>query len=124
MGLSARRRLVPTPRPGPRPRGTPTAAAAATIAHRPVEAGRDADVVLRVRRPSADDLNGLKPNAAVVSVMDPYGHEDAIRSLAEKGAAAFAMEFMPRITRAQVMDVLSSQANIAGYRAVVDAPSE
>ncbi len=99
-------------------------AAGATIAHSAEEAVRDADVVLRVRRPSADDLNGLKQNAAVVSVMDPYGHEDAIRSLAEKGAAAFAMEFMPRITRAQVMDVLSSQANIAGYRAVVDAASE
>ncbi len=99
-------------------------AAGATIVHSAEEAIRDADVVLRVRRPSADDLAGLKPNAAVVSVMDPYGHEDAIRSLAEKGAAAFAMEFMPRITRAQVMDVLSSQANIAGYRAVVDAASE
>ncbi len=99
-------------------------AAGATIVHSAEEAVRDADIVLRVRRPSADDLNGLKQNAAVVSVMDPYGHEDAIRSLAEKGAAAFAMEFMPRITRAQVMDVLSSQANIAGYRAVVDAASE
>ncbi len=99
-------------------------AAGASIVHSAEEAIRDADVVLRVRRPSAEDLNGLKPNAAVVSVMDPYGHEDAIRSLAEKGAAAFAMEFMPRITRAQVMDVLSSQANIAGYRAVVDAASE
>ncbi len=99
-------------------------AAGAIITHSAEETIRDADVVLRVRRPSADDLNGLKQNAAVVAVMDPYGHEDAIRSLAEKGAAAFAMEFMPRITRAQVMDVLSSQANIAGYRAVVDAASE
>ena len=99
-------------------------AAGAQIAHSAEDTIRDADVVLRVRRPSADDLNGLKQGAAVVSVMDPYGHEDAIRSLAEKGAAAFAMELMPRITRAQVMDVLSSQANIAGYRAVVDAASE
>ena len=99
-------------------------AAGAIIVQSAEEAIRDADVVLRVRRPSAEDLNGLKANAAVVAVMDPYGHEDAIRSIAEKGAAAFAMEFMPRITRAQVMDVLSSQANIAGYRAVVDAASE
>ena len=99
-------------------------AAGATITHSAEEAIRDADVVLRVRRPSADDLTGLKQGAAVVAVMDPYGHEDAVRSIAEKGAAAFAMEFMPRITRAQVMDVLSSQANIAGYRAVVDAASE
>ena len=99
-------------------------AAGARIASNAEEVLRDADVVLRVRRPSADDLNGLKHGAAVVAVMDPYGHEDAIRSLADKGAAAFAMELMPRITRAQVMDVLSSQANIAGYRAVVDAASE
>ncbi len=99
-------------------------AAGAQIAHGAEDAIRDADVVLRVRRPSADDLKGLKQGAAVVSVMDPYGHEDAIRSLAERGAAAFAMELMPRITRAQVMDVLSSQANIAGYRAVVDAAAE
>ena len=99
-------------------------AAGAQIAHSAEDTIRDADVVLRVRRPSADDLNGLKQGAAVVSVMDPYGHEDAIRSLAERGAAAFAMELMPRITRAQVMDVLSSQANIAGYRAVVDAAAE
>lgn len=99
-------------------------AAGAQIAHGAEETVRDADVVLRVRRPSADDLNGLKKGAAVISIMDPYGNVDAVRSLAEKGAAAFAMEFMPRITRAQVMDVLSSQANIAGYRAVVDAAAE
>ncbi len=96
----------------------------ATIAHSAPDTVRDADVVLRVRRPSAADLEGLKKGAAVVAVMDPYGHEDAMRSLAEVGASAFAMEFMPRITRAQVMDVLSSQANIAGYRAVVDAAAE
>ena len=99
-------------------------AAGAQIAQSAEDVLRDADVVLRVRRPSADDLNGLKQGAAVVSVMDPYGHEDAIQSLADKGAAVFAMEFMPRITRAQSMDVLSSQANIAGYRAVVDAAAE
>ncbi|MCX8254134.1 NAD(P) transhydrogenase subunit alpha part 1 [Beijerinckiaceae bacterium RH AL1] len=99
-------------------------AAGATIVHSAEEAIRDADVVLRVRRPSADDLNGLKGGAAVVGIMDPYGNVDALKSLAEKGASAFAMEFMPRITRAQVMDVLSSQANIAGYRAVIDAASE
>ena len=95
----------------------------ATIVHSAEEAIRDADVVLRVRRPSADDLAGLKPGAAVIAVMDPYGNVEALRSLADKGASAFAMELMPRITRAQVMDVLSSQANIAGYRAVIDAAS-
>ena len=99
-------------------------AVGAHIAHGAEETIRDADVVLRVRRPSADDLNGLKPGAAVVAIMDPYGNEDAVRSIAEKGACAFAMEFMPRITRAQVMDVLSSQANIAGYRSVIEAAAE
>ena len=85
---------------------------------------RDADVVLRVRRPSAEDLNGLKAGALVIAVMDPYGNIEALKSLAQRGACAFAMELMPRITRAQSMDVLSSQANIAGYRAVVDAAAE
>jgi NAD(P) transhydrogenase subunit alpha len=98
-------------------------AAGAQIAHGAEDTIRDADVVLRVRRPSAEELNGLKPGAAVIAIMDPYGNETALQALAERGAAAFAMEFMPRITRAQVMDVLSSQANIAGYRAVLDAAS-
>ena len=53
--------------------------------------------------------------------MDPYGHREAIEAMAKAGVAAFAMELLPRITRAQVMDVLSSQANLAGYRAVIDA---
>ena len=56
--------------------------------------------------------------------MDPYGHVNEIKALAKSGASAFAMELMPRITRAQVMDVLSSQANLAGYRGVVDAVAE
>ena len=99
-------------------------AAGALITHGPEDTLRDADVVLRVRRPSAEDLNGLKHGAAVFAVMDPYGNEAALRSLAEKGAVTFAMELMPRITRAQVMDVLSSQANIAGYRAVIEAAAE
>jgi NAD(P) transhydrogenase subunit alpha len=62
--------------------------------------------------------------ALVVAMMDPYGEEAAVRALAEAGVSAFAMELMPRITRAQVMDVLSSQANLAGYRAVIDAAAE
>ncbi len=99
-------------------------AAGARIAHGAEDTIRDADVILRVRRPSAEDLNGLKHGAAVVAIMDPYGNEEALRSLANKGACAFAMEFMPRITRAQVMDVLSSQANIAGYRSMIEAASE
>ncbi len=81
-----------------------------------------ADIVLRVRRPS--DLKGYKSGAVVIATMDPYGNDAAVQAMAKAGLTAFAMEFMPRITRAQVMDVLSSQANLAGYQAVIDAASE
>ncbi|MCK0199085.1 Re/Si-specific NAD(P)(+) transhydrogenase subunit alpha, partial [Ancylobacter sp. 6x-1] len=80
-----------------------------------------ADVILSVRRPEASTLAGVKPGALVVAIADPYGHEAELAEVAKTGASLFAMELMPRITRAQVMDVLSSQANLAGYRAVVDA---
>ncbi|HYA71644.1 MAG TPA: Re/Si-specific NAD(P)(+) transhydrogenase subunit alpha [Roseiarcus sp.] len=83
-----------------------------------------ADVLLKVRRPSEGELGQTKRGALVVAAMDPYGHQDAIEAMAKAGVAAFAMELLPRITRAQVMDVLSSQANLAGYRAVVDAAAE
>ena len=79
------------------------------------------DVVLKVRRPSDAELKGYKSGAALFAMLDPYGHEDAVAALAKAGISAFTMEFMPRITRAQVMDVLSSQANLAGYQAVIDA---
>ncbi|UOK73299.1 Re/Si-specific NAD(P)(+) transhydrogenase subunit alpha [Ancylobacter polymorphus] len=83
-----------------------------------------ADVVLGVRRPDAASLKGAKLGALVIAIMDPYGHEAELDALAKAGVSTFAMELMPRITRAQVMDVLSSQANLAGYRAVVDASAE
>jgi NAD(P) transhydrogenase subunit alpha len=83
-----------------------------------------ADVALRVRRPAAAELAGAKPNLALIAIMDPFGNEAALADLARTGAVAFAMEFMPRITRAQSMDVLSSQANLAGYRAVIEAAAE
>ena len=83
-----------------------------------------ADIVLKVRRPNGEEIGQLKRGALVFASMDPYGHQDAIEALAASGAAAFAMELMPRITRAQSMDVLSSQANLAGYRAVIDAAAE
>ncbi len=83
-----------------------------------------ADVVLRVRRPSEAELKSYKKGAAVIAIMDPYGNEAALKAMAGAGVIAFAMELMPRITRAQSMDVLSSQANLAGYRAVIDGSSE
>jgi NAD(P) transhydrogenase subunit alpha len=100
------------------------AAAGATLAGSRDEAVRDADIILKVRRPTAAELEGLKPGAIVIAIMDPYGQEAALKALADARVTAFAMELMPRITRAQVMDVLSSQANLAGYRAVVDAAAE
>ncbi len=96
-------------------------AAGATIA---ADAIRGADVVLKVRRPSAAELAGYKKGALVFAIMDPYGNDAALKAMADAGVTAFAMELMPRITRAQSMDVLSSQANLAGYRAVIDASSE
>jgi NAD(P) transhydrogenase subunit alpha len=85
---------------------------------------KDADLVLKVRRPMQAELADYKKGALVIAIMDPYGHEAELKAMADAGLVAFAMELMPRITRAQSMDVLSSQANLAGYRAVVDAASE
>jgi H+-translocating NAD(P) transhydrogenase subunit alpha len=87
-------------------------------------ATNDADVVLKVRRPRDSEAAGYKKGALVVAIMDPYGNEAALAALAKAGVTAFAMELMPRITRAQSMDVLSSQANLAGYRAVIDGAAD
>jgi NAD(P) transhydrogenase subunit alpha len=97
-----------------------TAAGAAVSA----DAIRGADVVLQVRRPTASELSGVQNGALVIAIMDPYGQDAALKAMAAAGVTAFAMELMPRITRAQSMDVLSSQANLAGYRAVIDASAE
>ena len=97
-------------------------AAGATVQDRDVVAG--ADILLCVRRPDPASLQGLKPGALVVGILDPFGQNAALQALAAQGATCFAMELMPRITRAQVMDVLSSQANLAGYRAVIDAAEQ
>lgn len=95
--------------------------AGAEIVPSAAEALSDADILLSVRRPSAASVAALKPGALVVAMLDPYGDKTALASLAAGKASLFSMEFMPRITRAQSMDVLSSQANLAGYKAVVDA---
>ncbi|HEY7244161.1 MAG TPA: Re/Si-specific NAD(P)(+) transhydrogenase subunit alpha [Xanthobacteraceae bacterium] len=87
-------------------------------------AAKDADVVMKVRRPSPSETSGYKRGALVIAMMEPYGQDAAVRELAKAGIVAFAMELLPRITRAQTMDVLSSQANLAGYRAVIDAAAE
>lgn len=80
-----------------------------------------ADIVLKVRGPTAQETSALKPSAVVIAMLDAYRDKATVDALAGANATAFAMEFVPRITRAQVMDVLSSQANLAGYRAVIEA---
>ena len=95
--------------------------AGASIVKSDAEAVADADIVLTVRRPSADLAKSMKKSALLVGMLDPYSDPDGLANLAKNGASVFAMELMPRITRAQSMDVLSSQSNLAGYKAVVDA---
>ncbi|HXE01430.1 MAG TPA: Re/Si-specific NAD(P)(+) transhydrogenase subunit alpha [Hyphomicrobium sp.] len=94
------------------------AAGAETVGRAEALAG--ADILLKVRRPSIDELTALKPGAIVAGMIDPFGDREALDALAATGTTVFSMEFMPRISRAQSMDVLSSQANLAGYKAVVD----
>ncbi|MBV8509020.1 MAG: Re/Si-specific NAD(P)(+) transhydrogenase subunit alpha [Xanthobacteraceae bacterium] len=100
---------------------TDYSAAGATVSQNAVG---DADVVLKVRRPANGEVAAYKSGALVIAIMDPYGNEAALAELANAGVTAFAMELMPRITRAQSMDVLSSQANLAGYRAVIDGAAD
>ena len=80
-----------------------------------------ADLLFKVRGPTAAEIAALKPGAIVVAMLDAWREKDTVQALAKAKITSFAMEFVPRITRAQVMDVLSSQANLAGYRAVIEA---
>ncbi|MBI1210534.1 MAG: Re/Si-specific NAD(P)(+) transhydrogenase subunit alpha [Alphaproteobacteria bacterium] len=97
-----------------------TAAGAVVVADA-AKALEGADVVLKVQRPTEDELSAIPKGAMLAAVLAPYANRDEVKALAAKGVNAFAMEFMPRITRAQSMDVLSSQSNLAGYKAVIDA---
>ena len=99
------------------------AAAGATVADRATTLA-DADIALGVQAPDPDSLGGLKPGAWIAATMSPFGDRARIDALASAGYEALAMELMPRITRAQSMDVLSSQSNLAGYKAVLDAAAE
>src|SRR5207237_725120 len=101
--------------------GLPDSEFAAVGATVSADALKDADIIIKVKRPEASELAKYKRGALVVAIMDPYGNDAALKTMADAGISAFAMELMPRITRAQVMDVLSSQANLAGYRAVIEA---
>src|SRR5688572_32382033 len=85
---------------------------------------KGADIVLAVQAPEAAALKGANPGAWVAAIFDPFGERARVDGYAEAGFEALAMEFMPRITRAQSMDVLSSQSNLAGYKAVLAAANE
>jgi NAD(P) transhydrogenase subunit alpha len=95
--------------------------AGAQIAKSDADAVSGADVVFTVRRPSVEIAKAMKKGAALIGMLDPFSDPQGLDALAKTGVALFAMELMPRITRAQSMDVLSSQSNLAGYKAVVDA---
>src|SRR5438094_6664412 len=98
-------------------------AAGAKLVASPAEA-YDADIVLKVCAPTESELEFLKPNSILVGMLDPY-NAAAFEAICKRGVTAFAMELLPRtISRGQAMDVLSSQANIAGYKAVIIAAAE
>ena len=80
----------------------------------------DADMVLGVQGPQVADLKGIKRGAILAAILSPFNDRAKIDDYAKAGIVAYAMEFMPRTTRAQSMDVLSSQSNLAGYKAVID----
>lgn len=95
-------------------------AAGASLAKTAAKTLAGADILLKVRGPSEAEIKALKSGAIVIALMNAYNDAAMLKAMADKGVTGFAMEFVPRITRAQVMDALSSQANLAGYRAVIE----
>ena len=83
-----------------------------------------ADMVLRLRKPDSDEIDMMKSGCVHVSYLDPFNERDLIKTLADKGITAISMEMIPRSTRSQKMDALSSQANLAGYVAVMLAAAQ
>jgi NAD(P) transhydrogenase subunit alpha len=96
-------------------------AAGASIAPDAASLLKDADIVLSVRSPSAEAIAQMKKGAVLAAMLAPHVDKETPARLAQQGVDAFALEFLPRISRAQAMDVLSSQSNLAGYKAVIDA---
>ena len=99
-------------------------AAGATIAPDEASALKDADIVLKVQRPEASEVALMKSGALLLALMAPHAERAIVEACARQNVTAFALELVPRITRAQSMDVLSSQANLAGYRAVIDGAEQ
>jgi NAD(P) transhydrogenase subunit alpha len=84
----------------------------------------EADIVLGVGAPTLEKIKAMKKGAILAAGLNPYDDKKTLKALCDAGVTGFAMEFMPRITRAQSMDILSSQSNLAGYKAVIDATSQ
>ncbi|MCB1650787.1 MAG: Re/Si-specific NAD(P)(+) transhydrogenase subunit alpha [Alphaproteobacteria bacterium] len=99
-------------------------AAGATIAKGASDLYKGANIVLKVQAPDSDELKLIPKGALLIGMLAPYNNADLIANLAKAGVDAFSMELVPRISRAQSMDVLSSQSNLAGYKAVLDAANE
>jgi NAD(P) transhydrogenase subunit alpha len=97
------------------------AASGATVANDAGSILREAQIVLKVRAPDSREVESMVRGAVLIGLLSPYTERETIAALAARGVNSFAMEFLPRISRAQAMDVLSSQANLAGYKAVIDA---
>ena len=97
------------------------AEAGAAIAQSAADALKDADIVFKVRAPSDEEIGMMKRGAMLAAILNPWDDRPRLQKYAAAGVNAFAMEFMPRISRAQSMDVLSSQSNLAGYKAVINA---
>ncbi len=95
--------------------------AGAEISPSAADAAQSADLVVKVLAPSSEELRTINRGSKLVAILSPYGDPDSVGAYARLGVDAMAMDFMPRITRAQSMDVLSSQSNLAGYKAVIDA---
>jgi NAD(P) transhydrogenase subunit alpha len=98
--------------------------AGATIAADFSGAVKDADIIFKVAIPTADEIKQFKAGSVLLSLLNPYQNKKTLEALAAQNVTAFALEMVPRITRAQSMDVLSSQSNLAGYRAVLEAAYE
>lgn len=104
--------------------------AGATIGEEYAKLLAEADILLKVQRPLygkdeyRDELSAMNPGSTLIGMLDPLTHPEDISMYAKQGVTAFALELLPRITRAQTMDVLSSQSNLAGFRAVIDAAYE
>jgi NAD(P) transhydrogenase subunit alpha len=99
-------------------------AAGARVVNDGASAVKNADIVLKVRGPDENEIAQFKQGAILAALLSPATEKENIGKLAQAGINAFAMELLPRISRAQAMDVLSSQANLAGYKAVIDAAAE